>query len=129
MAGAVSVRGLRELQAGFKRMEEGVGAGLRAALLKLADPVKERAEHLATSDIRNMVSPTAEVDWWRMKIGISGSAVYVAPKQRRHGGTARPNLAPLLMRKSLQPALEETRPEIITGVELWLATVQRRSGL
>jgi hypothetical protein len=116
MPPAVTVTGLRELQAGFGRAETqtfGLNTGLRHA----AEPVAADAERLASSSIRRMPrSPR----WSRMRVGVTRTLIYVAPKQRgargRGNPRSRPNLANLLMDRAMQPALDRHTDEIVAGV-------------
>lgn len=87
-------------------------------LRKAADPARTRAEGLATANISNIGSV-----WSRMKVGVTSRAVYLAPRARPHGGSARPNLAGLLLHKSMYPAVKETEPEIREHIEDWLENV------
>lgn len=126
----VVVTGLRELQGAFKAADATLSRELRTGLRKAAEPVREDAERLAQSRIRNILSPTAEVDWWRMRVGITTSTVYVAPFQRsrlsrRNPLLKRPNLAGLLLERSMKPALDRNRERVVTEVDHVLASVGR----
>lgn len=98
--GGVKVEGLRELQRACALSEKEIKLGVRAKLREAAEPVRVAADELASSEIRNL-GPA----WGRMRVGVTTKAVYVAPKSRRHGGTARRNLADLLMNRAMEPAL------------------------
>jgi hypothetical protein len=56
-------------------------------------------------------------DWSQMRVGVTRSLVYVAPKQRRRRGNGRPNLATRLRDDALDPALEQNIDEITGEVE------------
>ena len=62
-----------------------------------------------------------------MRVGITRTLVYVAPRQRGagrgRGGSHRPNLAPLLMDKAMQPALDQHASEIETRFEDFLGII------
>lgn len=120
--GAIEVRGLRDLVQTFRELEPALARAWAGELLSVAEPVKERAQQLAGSEISHILSDTAEVDWWRMRIGVDRSRgiVYVAPNQRgiKQGEGKRPNLAGLLETRAMQPALDQKAPEIYARVEL-----------
>jgi hypothetical protein len=118
----VHVRGLRELQAALAKADRDTRLGLRADLRNVAKPVQQDAQQLALSTIAGMPrSPR----WAGMRIGVTRSLVYVAPRQkgtRGRGPEGRPNLANLLMTKAMEPALERNRP----GIERSMETVLDR---
>lgn len=120
MPEAIEVQGYREVMRSFALISDKLRAGLRGEMAEAVQPAKTRAEKLAGSRIHNMLSPTALVDWWKMRIGITTAAVYLAPGQRRNGGSPRPNLGPLLMNDAMLPAVEETLPEVRMKLDGWL---------
>lgn len=103
---AVKVRGLRELQAAFKRADKALRVELRDALKAAAEPVRSDAEALARANISRIGS-----SWWQMRTGVTSKVVYVAPKTRTRT-QKRPNLAALLAGRSMEPALERNRFEV-----------------
>lgn len=113
MAETVRVEGLREYQAALAATDKDAKKAFRGALVAAAEPVKEAAVHLAASNIRN-IGPV----WQRMRVGVTNTVVYVAPKTRRKAGTRRPNLAGLLMDKALEPALAEGESAVMAVVEV-----------
>lgn len=131
MAGAVAVRGLRELQIAFALADEKLAKELTAALKDAAEPIRLEAEHLTTTKIRNILSPTAEVDWWRMRIGVTRTSIYVAPNERGRFTKrnprryARSKLAPLLLGKAMEPALDHNQERVVDAIEHVLGTVGR----
>jgi hypothetical protein len=114
----VAVTGLRELNAAFALADRKTRLGVRAAQRSIADPIKLDAETLAQDEIRRI-----GLRWWRMRIGVTRTLVYVAPKERgvksRRAGDPRrrPNLAGLLMTRAMERALEAHRGELETNVE------------
>ena len=120
--GAVRIKGLRELQRDFKKMSKELSRELRSELKEAAEPVQRRAEELAFSEIRNMpLSP----QWARMRIGVSAKSVYVVPLSRSRGGKGRgrrrrPNLAPLMLERAMDPALEQKQGEVVQRLERML---------
>jgi hypothetical protein len=108
VASAVGLRGYRELQAAFARADRESRLFVRGEFRQIAEPIRRDAETLAAAKIRRMErSP----QWAKMRIGITRNLVYIAPRQRgvRSRGAdprRRPNLAPLLMERAMEPALE-----------------------
>jgi hypothetical protein len=110
--GAIAVKGLKELTRDFKRMSKDLDKGLTKELQRAAEPAAQKAEELALGKIRNMPrSP----HWAGMRIGVARArgVVYMVPAARRSSRRARPNLSPLLLERAMQPAVEDTAPEII----------------
>src|SRR5262245_35698478 len=90
---------------------------------QVAEPVRQDAEQSALSGIRRMPGSPR---WARMRVGVTRTVVYVAPRQRgtrgrRPGG--RPNLAGLLMDRAMQPALERHEHETTAAFERLLDEV------
>lgn len=108
------VRGLRDLQAGFARADKESRLFVRKALGEAAEPVRRDAEALASDRIPRIGSA-----WARMRTGVTRRSVYVAPKKRGAKATARrrPNLAPLLMERAMQPALDRNAGDAERRVE------------
>lgn len=123
MADAIRVQGLQELSRAFGRISADLRAEVRSELAAAGEPVRARGESLARSDIRNIGDR-----WSQMRIGVTSSLVYVAPKARRRRGSPRPNLAPLLMDKALQPALDQSAPEIVAHMDAMLGRLAGENG-
>ena len=119
----VRVQGLKELQRDLKKMRSDLGKELKAELRSVAEPVRQTAEQLAVANLPN-IGPA----WSRMRIGITTSVVYVAPRTRRKLGSPRPNLAQLLMDKSMQPALDQHEPGIESALEAMLDRLGEKNG-
>lgn len=102
------VKGYRELVRADSKATAETKLGVRKSLRVVAEPVKRDAQTFARARIRNMVhSP----DWANMRTGITTRVVYVAPKlrgarKRSQARARRPNLAPLLMDRAMQRALD-----------------------
>lgn len=111
-AAAVRVQGLRELQRACAASDRELRLGVRSKLKEAAEPVRQEAERLALGEIRNLGS-----SWSRMRVGVTTTLVYVAPASRRSGGSARPNLGGLLMRRAMQPALETKARDVERTLE------------
>lgn len=123
MAAGVTVRGLRELQGGFRKYSHELSVELRDELRVVAEPVRSEATVLARANIRNIGDR-----WSQMRTGSSRSLVYVAPKAKGRGGSPRANLAPLLLDRAMVPALQNKLPEIYRGLEVMLDRVGVRAG-
>lgn len=126
VGGTVEVRGLRELQRAFQVADRDAGLELRKTFRAAAEPVRVDAERLALTGIRHI-----GMSWSRMRVGITTSTVYVAPRERglqgrRNPRLKRPNLAGLLLDRSMEPALAANREKIIGEVEQALGVIANR---
>jgi hypothetical protein len=119
----IRVTGLTELQAALKDISADAKKELRLTLKEAAEPVRSLAAAKAGAEIRNL-GPR----WGQMKVGATNKVVYVAPKSRRRGGSPRPNLAPLLMDRAMQPALDASAAGIYERVDLMLDVITRKHG-
>ncbi len=118
-SGAVRVRGLKELNRAFRALDKSLSKDLTDELKKAADPVKDEAEHLALSQIRNMPrSP----QWAEMRIGVSKAQglVYMVPVQRGGRRWSRGKFKGILLRESMRPSVENKRGEVIEQIDDWL---------
>lgn len=103
----VTVQGFRELQRLFAKAGPEARKEVRSLEREVADPVKVSAQAFAVSRI-----PRITQEWAGMRIGITRSLVYVAPRKR---GTKverrkRKKFARLLDTRSLTPAGEANQP-------------------
>lgn len=116
------VRGMADLQRALKVADRNVRLGVRREMRETAEPVRRDAESLAGVRIRNIGDR-----WDRMRVGVTQRSVYVAPRQRavRRGDhpAKRPNLAPLLMGRAMQPALEQNAPQVRQAFDEMLGTM------
>lgn len=122
------VEGLGSLQRAFSVIDRDVATDLRATLRRAAEPVKHDAESLAASRIRRIGTP-----WAQMRVGVTRTSVYVAPARRGTGSRGnqrrrRPNLANLLLNRSLLPALHQNEAKVAAQVELMLAELASKWG-
>lgn len=110
----VILEGWRELYRANELAQRQIVRDLKPRMRELAEPVRAEAEQLAASGI-----PKIGLPWSRMRVGVTQSSVYVAPRQRgsRIPGRRRPNLAGLLLGRAMVPALAQNRPRVIAGVE------------
>lgn len=120
MAGAVAVRGLRELNQTFKHAPKDTRREIRDEYRTVAEPVRSTAATLAMSSIRRIPRSPA---WAEFRTGVTQTLVYVAPKKRgikgrgydprrRGEGYANPPFSKLLAERALEPALEQNRHRI-----------------
>lgn len=96
---------------------------LRVALRAVAEPVRSDAERLAVASI-----PTVGVPWSRMRIGVTRTSIYVAPRQRGRNANRllrRPKFADLLLDRAMEPALAANEGRVVAAVEHVLGTVGR----
>ncbi len=125
MAGfKVIVRGATELEAAFEDVKVRVDPDVGKTLSVAGRRVRDAAQRLAVANISN-IGPL----WSRMKSGRRGTMVYVAGAQHAHGGSARPNLSPLLFNQALLPAARENEQETRAAVEAALEVLFASRGL
>lgn len=120
---AVVVDGLADLQKAWRVADRETGKQFRAALKSAGEPVRRDAERLAVTSISGIGRP-----WSRMRTGVTLKSVYVAPRHRgtRNRALRRPNLADLLLRRAMQPALNLNRVQVEERVQDALNTVGRK---
>ena len=118
----VVVEGLGGLIRAFSVADKILTRELKDALREAAEPVRSEAEILAVGRI-----PRIGISWSRMRVGVTAHSVYIAPRQRgaRGGARRRPNLASLLLGRSMEPALEHNIGQVEDELEDMLATVGR----
>lgn len=119
----VRVEGLRQLQSSLKNMGSEYATQFRVQLRGVGEAVRTLAEQKASSEISH-IGP----DWFRMRLGVTTKVLYVAPRQRRHDGSPRPNLGGLLMEKALIPATAEKQGETLQKFEHLLDSVAAKHG-
>lgn len=135
--GAVAVRGLAELSRDMKRMGADLSDDLRDELRRVAEPISGRAEELAVahygesaggSEITHL-KPGAR--WSKMRVGVSGKLIYVAPKEhgKKVGAQKRRPFGLFLLEQAMDPALEEWAPRIVPRVEKMLDNLADLHGL
>lgn len=114
------VEGLAELQRATSRLSRDFGKGIREALEAGGEPVRADASDLAFTSISGM--RRSRIPWWRMRIGVTRSSVYVAPEQRGvKSGRAndrrrRPNLKTPMLERALWPAVDRNAHRIEASV-------------
>lgn len=125
MVSAVRVRGLRDLQRAFALADAKLTRELRKKLREVAEPIRSDAERLARERITRIGIP-----WSQMRVGVTRTLVYVAPRERGKLSRAnrqlrRPNLFDLLFGRAMEPALERNEGRVAEGVDQVLSTVGR----
>lgn len=117
----VRLRGFRELNRAFKVADRTLHKELQSELREAAEPVRSGSEELARGGI-----PRIGNEWWQMRVGVTTKVVYVAPKKRsKDPRRKRPNLAGLLLGRSMEPALEANASVVEAHVGRALDTVGR----
>jgi hypothetical protein len=122
-ASAVRVKGLHELQRDFRKLSRDLSKEVRDELKQAAEPVADRAQDLALSEISHMTGR-----WSEMKVGATQKSVYVRPRARRRGGRPRPNFAPLMLERAMDPALEQRSADVVRALEGTLDRLAGRHG-
>src|SRR5215510_69409 len=110
----VHVKNWRSVNAAFAKSDRESRLALKAKQKQLAVPVQVDAEGL--SHEITLIGKK----WSQFRIGVTKTVVYVAPKSRGLKGDSprkRKNLAPLLMGKAMEPALEQNRSQIENEVD------------
>jgi hypothetical protein len=120
MAGAVVVKGQRELVRAFSKFSKDLAQDLVWELEEAADPVRQLTTQKLLGELQNMPRTPFYAD---MRIGVSKGtgSVYVAPDWRRGtgAGTPRPTLA-VSIRKRMQAAVDEKAGEVERGLEKFI---------
>ena len=132
-AKVIRVDGLVELDASLKELDVRLDKELRSTLKEIAEPVRQRAERLAVTDIsgiRREVRAGLDPKWARMRLGVSARLVYVVPKERglKYGARKRPKFGSTLYFKALEPAFATYRGEILPEVDVMLKMIIHEAG-
>lgn len=98
---AIRVEGVSELRRAFNRADKKLGRDLAKTLKAVGEPVRVDAE-------RNVLGGISRIGirWYRMRIGISRSIVYVAPKERGRQSRANPRLRRPRLADQMGPEME-----------------------
>lgn len=119
----IYVRGYRELDLAYAKLERQTRTGFRLAMRDVAEPVRRDAESLAQGRISHIGGK-----WWKMRTGVTRRVVYVAPRQRGVKGTGpdprrRPEFAEYMLEKAMEPALNKNEFKITEAVDTVLEHV------
>lgn len=127
MADAIRVDGLAELQRAFTAADKALRQDLNDALEEAAQPVRADAQALAGT-ISHMTTNRAS-DWTRMRTGIRGSVVYVAPVERGSKARGDSRYRRRRFKNVLGPrmdlALVQNRSRVVKRLDQMLAEVGR----
>jgi hypothetical protein len=119
MAGAVRVKGLKELQRDFRKMGGDLPKLMRAELREVGDIVRDDARsRFASVDARSAAG-------YRTVVRQRGVAV--EQRLRRTTG-AHPGYGAMQMREALAPALDDKQGEVVKRVEGMLDNLADRNG-
>lgn len=113
----IRVRGLTDLNRAFKVADKSLRTNWRREQRAIGEPVATMAQALALGRISGLASSST---WAQMRVGVTTRVVYVAPKNRRRTGSARKNLAPLLMERAMLPSLQANEENTIRKVDMLL---------
>jgi hypothetical protein len=121
------VHGMQNLQRALKQADRDTRLGVRRELSGVAEPIRRDVETLARARIRRMPrSP----QWAEMRVGVTQKLVYVAPRQRgrRRGDdpAKRRKLAPLMITRAMDPALQHNGPAVRRDFEQMLGRMAAR---
>lgn len=119
----VRIRGQRELERAYLQLRREVLVGIKPALLDIGRVVAEDAHRRAPSDITNVGDA-----WSQFRVGATVKGIYIAPKQRRRGGSPRRNMGGLLL-KVMEEAADAHRDEAWEKLNLLVDGAAARSGL
>lgn len=121
----VRVTGYRETMRSLDKLARELKGEIRDELRHVAEPVRADAERLTVAGISH-IGPR----WSEMRVGVTASSVYVAPKKRgtKVASRKRPNLAPLLMAELVQAA-DNNEDRVRDGLENMLDRLTRETGL
>lgn len=136
MPATVIVANLPEIQRALAKTGPAVEAAMKEGLRDAAEPVAKLAENLSLAKIKRM---RRSPQWAVTRIGVTRSAVYIAPKERgvksrnpfdprRRGlNIKKGGLVTQMMGKSFDPALTTMEPVVLARVNHLLGEVIRNS--
>lgn len=116
----IRVTGFETVSRGFARVGKTASKNLNKRLKEAIEPVRESAQELGPSRIRNMRRGRSRngVRWDAVRIGVTRRAAYIAPVERGVKGRGnqrlrRPNLTDLVLDRAYEPALAMNRSEVV----------------
>lgn len=125
---AIRVENYKNVLEAFGAASKTIERGFMGSLREAAEPIREDAERRAGSgEIDNLADGDP---WTLMRIGVTRSMVYVAPRERgrrTRGNPAleRPNLKPLLLDRAMEPAIDAHRDHVRANIEDLLGYMAR----
>lgn len=123
----VYVKGLAEVNYLLSKADKETRLGLRKAEREVARPISGDAERLTLQNIPR--TRLGKVEWWEMRIGVTQTLIYVAPKQkgvRGKGPRRRKEFANLMMARAMEPALRKNEHDIEARFDHVLEEVAHR---
>ncbi len=122
-SGGIRVDGLAQMQRAFAVADKTLATEMRKGLRDAAEPVKASAQTNAADFLDGPRSDGAQ-DWRAMRVGVTRTLVYVAPKARSTRSTRkRRNLFDMIAGRALEPALDDNVGEVERRLDQVLATV------
>lgn len=118
-AGTVRVKGLKELQRDFRKLDRETAKEVRQGLREAAEPVRQEAQALFSS-----IDASSAAGY---KVRVRQRGVAVEQSRRRKTGK-RPDYGSLQMRRALLPALGRRQDEVIKGVDKTLGKLAGENG-
>jgi hypothetical protein len=118
-AGTVRVKGLRELQQDFRKMEGSLRKEVREGLREAAEPVRKQAQ--ALFEPINADSAAG----YRVRVRARGVAV---EQSRRRTTGRRPDYGRRQMGRALIPALNARQGEVISSLDKMLGRLAGENG-
>jgi hypothetical protein len=124
----IVTEGFRELQRLFAKTDKESRKQMDELEREVARPVAAAAESFAIGGIQN---PPVGYGWETMRIGVTRTLVYVAPKKRgvKPGNPrGRKKFAPLMMTRAMEPAAVRTQPILEQRTQHLFDEIARRWG-
>lgn len=125
---AIRVENYRDVIHAFGQASKKMERDFKGRLREAAEPVRSTAERLAGSGVvDNLDSGDA---WTKMRIGVTRTGVYVAPRERgrrtrSRPALARPNLKPLMLDEVMGPTLDRERDGVVDNIRDLLGDMHR----
>ena len=112
----IEVRGVKELQQGFRKIDKKLKRELQKELRKIAEPAAGKARAIAAS--KGLSTRTVSGIRPGSRVGMA-----VVRQLRRKTTGKRPDIGPLLMERVMEPAAVEMMPEAVLRLEMMLDRV------
>ena len=112
----IEVRGVKELQQAFRKIDKKLKRELQKELRKIAEPAAGKARAIAAS--KGLSTRTVSGIRPGSRVGMA-----VVRQIRRKTTGKRPDIGPLLMERVMEPAAVEMMPEAVLRLEMMLDRV------
>lgn len=109
----IYVKGFENVTRSYARVGKAASRNLNKRLKEAAEPVREAAQELGPSRVRNLDFGD---DWSRVRLGATKRVVYIAPVERgrnKNPKRRRPNFKDLMLERAYEPALAMNRSEVV----------------